>query len=90
MNNLVNVQKLVDDQLLFIKEPMDEEALRQILNFNNLAYQLFEDATKAMFKRDYNDAEALDSKTSKLRETGKRPHQAYEQQENGPQHLARF
>ncbi len=59
MNNLSRVQKLVDDQLLFIKEPMDEELYSQIINFNTLAYQLFEDATKAMFKRDYNDAEAL-------------------------------
>jgi len=30
-----------------------------MLNFNSIAHQLFEDATKAMFKRDYNDAEAL-------------------------------
>jgi phosphate uptake regulator len=59
MNNLATVQKLVDDQLLFIKEPMDEELYSQIINFNTLAYQLFEEATKAMFKRDYNDAEAL-------------------------------
>jgi phosphate uptake regulator len=59
MNNLLNLQKLVNDQLLFFKEPMDEEVYSQILHFNGLAYQLFEDATKAMFKRDYNDAEAL-------------------------------
>jgi phosphate uptake regulator len=59
MNNIVTVQKLVDDQLLFFKEPMDEEVFAQLLSFNSLAYQLFEDATKAMFKRDYNDAEAL-------------------------------
>ncbi len=59
MNNLVTVQKLVDDQLLFIKEPMDEELYSQIINYNTLAFQLFEDSTKAMFKRDYNDAEAL-------------------------------
>jgi phosphate uptake regulator len=59
MNNLATVQKLVDDQVLFIKEPMDEEVYSQIINYNTLAYQLFEDATKAMFKRDYNDAEAL-------------------------------
>jgi phosphate uptake regulator len=59
MNNLATVQKLVDDQLLFIREPMDEELYSQIINYNTLAYQLFEDATRAMFKRDYNDAEAL-------------------------------
>jgi len=59
MNNLVTVQKLVDDQVLFMKEPFDEEVIAQMLNFNALAHQLFEEATRAMFKRDYNDAEAL-------------------------------
>ncbi|MCW4010596.1 MAG: phosphate uptake regulator PhoU [Candidatus Bathyarchaeota archaeon] len=59
MNNIIAVQKLVDDQLLFFKEPIDEEVHVQLLNLNALAHQLFEDATKAMFKRDYNDAENL-------------------------------
>lgn len=59
MNNLASFQKLVNDQLLFLKEPIDEEVYSQMLNFNNVAHQLFDDATKAMFKRDYNDAEAL-------------------------------
>ncbi|MCX8151142.1 MAG: phosphate uptake regulator PhoU [Candidatus Bathyarchaeota archaeon] len=59
INNLVTFQKLIDDQVLFIKEPLDEEVYSQLLNFNALAHQLFEDATKAMFKRDYNGAEAL-------------------------------
>jgi phosphate uptake regulator len=59
MNNLTTIQKLKEDQLLFTKEPMDEEIYSQLIKLNTLAYQLFEDATKAMFKRDYNDAEAL-------------------------------
>ncbi|MCW4006215.1 MAG: phosphate uptake regulator PhoU [Candidatus Bathyarchaeota archaeon] len=59
MNNLAHFQKLVNDQTLFIKDPVDEEVYLQILSFNALAHQLFEDATKAMFKRDYNDAENL-------------------------------
>ena len=59
MNNIVAVQKLVDNELLFSKEPIDEEVHVQLLNLNALAHQLFEDATKAMFKRDYNDAEQL-------------------------------
>jgi len=59
MNNLATFQKLVDDQLLFVKEPMDEEVYSQMISFNNIAHQLFEEATRAMFKRDYNDAEAL-------------------------------
>ena len=59
VNNLATFQKLLDDQMLFIKEPMDEEVHSQILSFNAIAHQLFEDSTKAMFKRDYNDAEKL-------------------------------
>jgi phosphate uptake regulator len=59
MNSLVDVQKLVDDQVLFIKEPIDDEIYSQLLNLNNVANQLFEDAMKAIFKRDYNDADAL-------------------------------
>ena len=59
MNNIAAVQKFVDDQLLFFKEPIDEEVHAQLLKLNALAHQLFEDATKAMFKRDYNDAESL-------------------------------
>ncbi len=59
LNNLMAFQKLMDDQLLFVKDHIDEEVFSQIINFNNVAHQLFEDATKAMFKRDYNDAEAL-------------------------------
>jgi len=59
MNNLATFQKLIDDQVLFIKDPIDEEVYSQMLSFNALAHQLFEDATKAMFKRDYNDAEVL-------------------------------
>jgi len=34
----------------------------QLFNFNSLAHQLFEEATKAMFKREYKDAEKIISK----------------------------
>ena len=59
INNISTVQKLIDDQMLFIKEPIDEEVFSQMLSFNATAHQLFEEATRAMFKRDYNDAEKL-------------------------------
>jgi phosphate uptake regulator len=61
-NNLATFQKQIDDQLLFIKEPIDEEVYSQLLNFNSIAHQLFEEATKAMFKRAYNDAEKIIAK----------------------------
>jgi phosphate uptake regulator len=62
VNNLATFQKQIDDQLLFIKEPIDEEVYSQLLNFNSIAHQLFEEATKAMFKRAYNDAEKIIAK----------------------------
>jgi phosphate uptake regulator len=62
INNLTTFQKQLDDQLLFIKEPIDEEVCSQLFNFNSIAHQLFEEATKAMFKRAYNDAEKIISK----------------------------
>lgn len=62
VNNLITFQKQIDDQLLFIKETIDEEIYSQLLNFNAIAHQLFDEATKAMFKRAYNDAEKIISK----------------------------
>jgi phosphate uptake regulator len=62
INNLTTFQKQLDEQLLFIKEPIDEEVCSQLFNFNSIAHQLFEEATKAMFKRAYNDAEKIISK----------------------------
>ena len=62
INNLMTLQKQMDEQLLFIKEPIDEEVYSQMLNFNSMAHQLFEDTTKALFKRDYRDAEKIISR----------------------------
>ena len=62
VNNLATLQKQIDDQLVFIKEPIDEEIYLQLLSFNSVAHQLFEEATKAMFKRAYNDAEKIITK----------------------------
>jgi phosphate uptake regulator len=59
LNSLLTVKKLEEDQTLFIKEPIDDEIYSQLLNLYNLSDQLFEDAAKAMFKRNYNDAEAI-------------------------------
>src|SRR4030067_1553531 len=59
INNLGTVQKLIEDETLFVKEPMDEEIHAQLVHFNSVAHQLFEDAIKAMFKREYKDAEKI-------------------------------
>ncbi len=62
INNLGTFQKLIEDETLFVKEPFDEETYAQLINFNHLAHHLFEDAVKAMFKREYKDAEKLISR----------------------------
>jgi phosphate uptake regulator len=62
INNLGAFQKLIDDETLFVKDPIDEEIHAQLMHFNCLAHQLFEDAIKAMFKREYRDAEKIISR----------------------------
>jgi len=62
INNLATLQKQIDEQLVFIKEPIDEEIYSQMINFNGDAHQLFEESTKAMFKRAYNHAEKIIAK----------------------------
>jgi phosphate uptake regulator len=62
IDNLGTFQKMIDDETLFVKEPIDEEIHSQLVHFNGLAHQLFEDAIKAMFKREYQDAERLISR----------------------------
>jgi phosphate uptake regulator len=66
INNLGTLQKLIDDQTLFIKEPIDEEIYNQLIYFSSQAHQLYDDSIKALFKRDYKDAEKLISKREDL------------------------
>jgi phosphate uptake regulator len=62
VNTIGSFQKLLDDETLFIKEPVDEEIYSQLVNFSTQAQMLYEDSVKAVFKRDYKDAEKLISK----------------------------
>jgi phosphate uptake regulator len=66
VNSIETFQKMVADQTLFIKEPIDEEIYSQLLKFNDIAHQLFDEATRAMFKREYKDAEKIISKRKSL------------------------
>ncbi len=66
INNLGSLQKLIDDETLFIKDPIDEEIYNQLVNFSSQAHQLYDDAIKALFKREYKDAEKLISKRESL------------------------
>jgi len=62
INNLTTLQKQIDEQLLFIKDAIDEEVYTQLLTFNSHAHQLFGESIKAMFKRDYFGAEKIITK----------------------------
>jgi phosphate uptake regulator len=62
VNSLETFQKMVEDQTLFVKDPIDEEIYAQLLKFNSIAHELFDEATRAMFKREYQDAEKIISK----------------------------
>jgi phosphate uptake regulator len=61
-----SLQKLIDDGTLFIKEPIDEEIYSQLLSFMNRAHEIYNDSIKALFKRDYRDAEKLIEKRDSL------------------------
>jgi phosphate uptake regulator len=66
INTLGALQKLIDNETLFIKDPIDEEIYNQLVYFSSQAHQLYEDSIKALFKRDYKDAEKLISKREAL------------------------
>ena len=66
INNLGTLQKLIDEQTLFLKDPVDEEIYNQLVYFSTQAHQLYDDSIKALFKRDYKDAEKLISKREAL------------------------
>jgi len=61
-NNIMTLRRLIEDQMLFLKEPIDEEVYSQISNFNSLAHQSFDESIKAMFKRSYEYADSIISK----------------------------
>ncbi len=62
VNNIQALWKMIDDQMLFLKESIDEEVYSQILNFNSSSHQLLEETMKAMFKRDYTYADKIIAK----------------------------
>lgn len=67
INNLGSLKKLIDEEVLFIKDPIDEEIYNQLVNFSSQAHQLYDDSIKALFKREYKDAERLISKRESLK-----------------------
>jgi phosphate uptake regulator len=58
-NNIVTLERLLENQMLFLKEPVDEEVYSQILEFNSLAHKSFEESLKALFQRSYEHADKI-------------------------------
>jgi phosphate uptake regulator len=58
-NSIGSLQKLINNETLFLKEPIDEEIFSQLFSFMSRAHELYNDSIKALFKRDYHDAEKL-------------------------------
>ncbi len=58
-NNIVTLERLLENQMLFLNEPIDEEVYTQIVEFNSQAHKSFEDALKALFQRSYEHADKI-------------------------------
>ncbi|MEM3055287.1 MAG: phosphate uptake regulator PhoU, partial [Candidatus Bathyarchaeia archaeon] len=59
VNNLETFKNLIHEQILFLKENMDEEIYSQISKFTSSAHQMFEESLKTLFKRDYAQADKI-------------------------------
>lgn len=61
--NVVNAigafQKLIADEMIFIKDPVDEEIYGQIVSFTDRAHELYQESIKVLFREDYKGAEKL-------------------------------
>jgi phosphate uptake regulator len=67
INNLGTLQKLIEDETLFIRDdPVDEEIYNQLVFYSTQAHQLYDDAIKVLFRREYKEAEKLISKRESL------------------------
>jgi phosphate uptake regulator len=66
INNLGTLQKLIENETLFVKDPIDEEIYNQLVFYSTQAHNLYDEAIKALFKREYKEAEKLISKKESL------------------------
>jgi phosphate uptake regulator len=65
-NNIETLERLLENQMLFLKEPVDEEVYSQILEFNSLAHKSFEESLKALFQRNYEHADKIMAESESL------------------------
>jgi phosphate uptake regulator len=60
--NVLALKQMIDQEVLYLRDPLDEEVYADILEFTSFCRRLLEDALKALFKRDYQMADEIISR----------------------------
>lgn len=58
-NKISTLKKMIKEQFLIIKEPLDSEVYSQIIKFNAKTHAFFKQAVNSLFKRDYKTADEI-------------------------------
>lgn len=60
--NILALKQMIDQELLYLRDPLDEEVYADVLEFTSFCRRLLEDSLKALFKRDYQIADEIISR----------------------------
>ncbi len=60
--NILALKQVIDKELLYVSDPLDEELHTGILKITSFCRSLLEDSLKALFKRDYQIADEIISR----------------------------
>lgn len=60
--NILALKQMIDQELLYLRDPLDEEVYTNVLEFTSFCRRLLEDSLKALFKRDYQIADEIISR----------------------------
>ena len=61
-NNILFLKRLIDDEILILTKPINEEVSNSVIQYTSISHRLLEDALTALFKRDYHLADETISK----------------------------
>ncbi|KON26161.1 hypothetical protein AC480_06245 [miscellaneous Crenarchaeota group archaeon SMTZ1-55] len=57
--NILALKELIDQEILYLRDPLDDEVYKTVLDFTAFCRRQLEDALKALFKRDYPAADEI-------------------------------
>jgi phosphate uptake regulator len=60
--NILALKQMIDQELLYLRDPLNEEVYADVLEFTSFCRRLLEDSLKALFKRDYQIADEIISR----------------------------